>query len=80
MTVFCVSGKFANDARKAFFGELSMRLEYLAEGLTLESSLADFDEISDLLAALRSEANAVACEKILAERQAAREKMEEVKF
>ena len=80
MTVFCVSGKFANDARKAFFGELSMRLEYLAEGLTLESSLADFDEMRDLLAALRPEANAVACEKILAERQAAREKMEEVKF
>jgi len=80
MTIFCISGKFANDARKAFFGELSMRLEYLAESLTLESSLADFDEMSDLLAALRSEANAVACEKILAERQAAREKMEEVKF
>ena len=79
MTIFCISGKFANDARKAFFGELSMRLEYLAESLTLESSLADFDEMSDLLAALRSEANAVACEKILAERQAARE-MEEVKF
>ena len=80
MTIFCVSGKFANDARKAFFGELSMRLEYLAESLTLESSLADFDEMSDLLAALRSEANSVACEKIMAERQAAREKMNEVKF
>jgi len=80
MTIFCVSGKFANDARKAFFGELSMRLEYLAEGLTLESSLADFDEIAEIIGALRSEANSVACEKIMAERQAAREKMEEVKF
>ena len=80
MTVFCVTGKFANDARKAFFGELSMRLEYLAEGLTLESALTDFDEMAEIVRALRSEANAVACEKIMAERQAAREKMDEVKF
>ena len=79
MTVFCVTGKFANDARKAFFGELTMRLEYLAESLTLESSLADFDEMAEIIGALRSEANAVACEKIMAER-AARKKMEEVKF
>ena len=80
MTVFCVTGKFANDARKAFFDELSMRLEYLAESLTLESSLADFDEMAEIVRALRSAANAVACEKIMAERQAAREKMEEVQF
>ena len=80
MTVFCVTGKFAKDARKAFFGELTMRLEYLAESLTLESSLADFDEMAEIVRALRSEANAVACEKIMAERQAAREKMEEVQF
>ena len=80
MTVFCVTGKFAEDARKAFFGELSMRLEYLAESLTLESSLADFDEMAEIVRALRSEANAVACEKIMAERQAACEKMDEVKF
>ena len=80
MTVFCVTGKFAEDARKAFFGELSMRLEYLAESLTLESALADFDEMAEIIGALRSEANAVLCEKIMAERQAAREKMDEVKF
>ena len=80
MTVFCVSGKFANDARKAFFAELSMRLEYLAESLTLESSLADFDEMTEIIAALRSQANGILCEKIMAEREAAREKMEEVKF
>lgn len=80
MTVFCVTGKFAEDARKAFFGELSMRLEYLAEGLTLESALTDFDEMSEIIAALRSEANAVLCEKIMDEPQAAREKMDEVKF
>jgi len=47
--------------------------------LTLESSLADFDEMAEIIGALRSEANAVACEKIMAER-AARKKMEEVKF
>jgi hypothetical protein len=80
MTVFCVSGKFANDARKAFFGELTMRLEYLAESLTLESALADFDEMTEIIAALRSQANEILCEKIMAEREAAREKMEEVKF
>ena len=80
MTIFCVSGKFAEDARKAFFGELSMRLEYLAEGLTIESALTDFDEMAEIIAALRSEANSVLCEKIMAERQAAREKMNEVKF
>jgi hypothetical protein len=80
MTIFCVSGKFAEDARKAFFGELSMRLEYLAEGLTLESALTDFDEMAEIIKALRSEANSVLCEKIMTERQAAREKMNEVKF
>jgi hypothetical protein len=36
--------------------------------------------MAEIIAALRSEANAVLCEKIMAERQAAREKMEEVKF
>ena len=57
-----------------------MRLEYLAESLTLESALADFDEMAEIIAALRSEANAVLCEKIMSDRQAAREKMDEVKF
>jgi len=80
MTVFCVTGKFANDARKAFFAELSMRLEYLAEGLTIESDLADFDEMTEIIAALKSQANEIVCEKIMAERESAREKMEEVKF
>lgn len=74
--MFCVSGKYAEDARKAFFGELSMRLEYMAESLTQETPLQDFDEMIEIIQALRQEANAVYVEKMMAKRAAS----EEVKF
>jgi hypothetical protein len=74
--MFCVSGKFAEDARKAFFAELSTRLEYMAETLTQETALSDFDEMIQIIQALRQEANAVHVEKLMAKRAA----MDEVKF
>lgn len=74
--MFCVSGKFAEDARKAFFGELSMRLEYMAETLNQETPLSDFDEMIEIIQALRQEANAVYVEKMMEKRAAS----EEVKF
>jgi hypothetical protein len=72
--MFCVSGKFAEDARKAFFGELSMRLEYMAETLNQETPLSDFDEMIEIIQALRQEANAVYVDKMMAKRT------DEVKF
>lgn len=74
--MFCVSGKFAEDARKAFFHELSTRLEMMAEALHQETPADDFDEMIEILQALKQEANAVFVEKMMAKRAA----MDEVKF
>jgi len=75
---FSISGKFAPDARKAFFSELSMRLEMMAEVLTMESKNEDFDEIIDIVNALKTEANAHRVDKILEKRAA--QNIVEVKF
>ena len=78
---FSVSGKFATDARKAFFSELSLRLEMMAEVLTMESKDEDFVEIIDIVQALKAEANSHRVDKILAEGAAKRAlKAVEVKF
>lgn len=76
--VFAVSGKFARDARKAFFAEMSMRLEMMAEVLEIDSKLSDFDEIIEIVKILKIQANSFYCDKILDERTA--QKMQEVKF
>jgi len=81
---FSISGKFAPDARKAFFSELSMRLEMMAEVLTLETKADEFDEIAEIVAALKTQAVAHQadriCEEYAAKRAAQQAKNDEVKF
>ena len=45
-TFFTVNTKFNDDARKAFFAELSTRLEMMSEGLDLETP----EELKDIAA------------------------------
>ena len=56
MTFFVVNKKFDADARKAFFAELSTRLEYMAEDLREDTADTHFEEMADILAELRSQA------------------------
>jgi hypothetical protein len=75
---FSISGKFAPDARKAFFSELSMRLEMMAEAVSLETKPADFDEIIEIVNALKTQATSYQADQILAEYEGKR--AAEVKF
>ena len=78
---FGISGKFAADAQKAFFSELSLRLEMMAEVLSLESKEEDFVEMIEILEALKTQANSHQCDKIVAEHAAKRAATSaEVKF
>ncbi len=80
---FSVSGKFAPDARKAFFGELSMRLEMMAEAMTLETKAEEFDELLAIVNALKIQAVAHQADRIceeMAAKRAAQQAKNEVKF
>ena len=81
---FSISGKFAPDARKAFFAELSMRLEMMSEILSLETKVEEFDEITEIVAALKTQAITHQadriCEEMAAKRAAQQAKNDEVKF
>ena len=69
---FGISGKYAADAQKAFFGELSTRLEMMAEVLTPASPEADFVEMIEILEALKTQAISYQADKIVAEYAAKR--------
>lgn len=56
MIFYVVNEKFNNAARKAFFAELSKRLEYMAEDLREDTADTHFEEMADILAELRSQA------------------------
>lgn len=63
-TFFTVNTKFNDDARKAFFTELSKRLEYMTEDLNLETPEDDFNEMFDILTELRNQAMHVRVSKV----------------
>ncbi len=71
-TYFGISGKYAADAQKAFFHELSTRLEMMAEVLSLESKEEDFIEIIEIVEALKVQAISYQADKIVAEYAAKR--------
>jgi hypothetical protein len=80
---FSISGKFAPDARKAFFSELSTRLEMMAEVLSPATPESEFDEIIEIVTALKTQAISFQADRIVAEyaaKRAAQEKKDEVKF
>lgn len=57
MDLFTVSNnKFSKDARKAFFIELSTRLEFMAEDVTLDTDDSHFIEMVDIIKELRIQA------------------------
>lgn len=55
-TFFTVNTKFNDDARKAFFAELSTRLEMMSEDLDLETPEEHFNEMFEILTELRNQA------------------------
>ena len=65
MTFFVVNKKFEMDAHKAFFNELSTRLEYMSEDLSQETPDSHFEEMAEILTELRAQAQAARAEKIL---------------
>ncbi len=62
MTFFTVNKKFDVDARKAFFSELSTRLEFMSEDLSLETDDSHFDEMFEILSELKHQALHHRCE------------------
>lgn len=68
MNLFYVSNqKFNDDARKAFFNELSTRLEFMAEDLSLHTDDKHFEEMAEILKELRTQANSERCKAIMAD-------------
>lgn len=55
-TFFTINKKFDVDARKAFFCELSTRLEMMAEDLDMETPDSHFEEMAEILAELKNQA------------------------
>lgn len=62
--------KFTEDARKAFFGELSMRLELMSEDIDIETPDSHFDEMIEIINELKVQALNVRVDKICAEAKA----------
>lgn len=56
MTFFTVNKKFDVDARKAFFCELSTRLEMMAEDLDMETPDSHYDEMIEIITELKQQA------------------------
>lgn len=65
-TFFVVNKAFQKDAQKAFFAELSTRLEYMVEDLNLETPDSYFDEMIEIITELRAQAQAERTDKIVA--------------
>lgn len=53
---YLLNNKFQHEARKAVFTELSMQLEFCCEDLTLDTELAVFDEMIEIIAELKTQA------------------------
>jgi hypothetical protein len=53
---YLANQKFESQSRKAVFSELSMKLEYCAEDLTLDSEITVFEEMLALVTELKIQA------------------------
>jgi hypothetical protein len=53
---YLLNQKFQHEARKSLFSELSMQLEFCCEDLTLDTELSVFDEMTELIAELKTQA------------------------
>ncbi len=53
---YLLNQNFQHQARKAVFSELSMQLEYCCEDLTLNTELSVFDEMTEIIAELKTQA------------------------
>lgn len=73
MTFFTINKKFDVDARKAFFCELSTRIEMMAEDLDIETIDAHFDEMIEIITELKQQALAHRVSQINAQYQSAGE-------
>lgn len=73
MTFFTINKKFDVDARKAFFCELSTRIEMMAEDLDIETTDAHFDEMIEIITELKQQALAHRVSQINAQYQNAGE-------
>lgn len=73
MTFFTINKKFDFDARKAFFCELSTRIEMMAEDLDIETTDAHFDEMIEIITELKQQALAHRVSQINAQYQNAGE-------
>lgn len=71
--------KFATDARKAFFTELSTRLEMMAEDLREDTPDVHFEEMAEILEELRVQARDFRVDKICAEAKAKEDPMQKFK-
>lgn len=65
MKFFVVNKAFEKDAQKAFFAELSTRLEYMSEDLNLETPDSHFDEMIEIITELRAQAQAERANQIM---------------
>ena len=65
MIFYVVNQKFNQDAYKAFFSELSTRLEYMSEDLNLETPDSHFDEMIEIITELRAQARSERVNKIM---------------
>ena len=55
---YLLNDKFQHDCRKAVFSELSMQLEFCCERLTLNTELAVFEEMIEIINELKVQAAA----------------------
>jgi hypothetical protein len=62
---YLLNQTFEHQARKALFTELSMQLEFCAEDLTLDTELSVFDEMTALIAELKTQATSHRVNKVV---------------
>ena len=77
---YLLNNKFQHEARKAVFNELSMQLEFCAEDLNLDTELAVFDEMTELIAELKTQATSHRVNKPVDEMQKFRDLPVSIKF
>ena len=62
---YLLNQKFQDQGRKAVFSELSMQLEFCCEDLTLDTELSVFDEMTELIAELKTQATSHRVNKVV---------------
>lgn len=77
---YLLNNKFEHDARKAVFCELSTQLEYFCENLRINTELSAFDEMTELIAELKTQATSHRVNKPLDEVQKLKEISVSTKF